>query len=473
MIFISYRRDDTQGWAGRLFADLSRRFGATHVFMDINGGIRRGDDFAQTLHDALQRSEVLLALIGPRWLELRRQDGRRRIDVEDDWVRREIATALERGIVVVPVRLGRAALPTDEQLPEELRLLRARQDSEISDERWDFDVEALATDISHHVAPGDLGRARSGLAGLRAALAQQPALAQSLRQSRQVVEDTYRQIARLEGYKILHDALHRIEFECLMPMQQGAPGSTLRPFRRAFEGIAAVIRRTLAEHDVPPTLAQELVDRLDDATLALAQAVEEPGAPTRTAALSALALLLSGLPPRLDDGISAAAADVSLDRLLELLATVPELAGADNTDAELAPLVEGVVALQRLRDDLHRRVQEHRQLQNLDARLRAACAAETPPPTLALEWAQVKRVRARIALPGPAPLRLAEADLNDIEGEIDAALADGQAGPAYDLLREYFRIVATTFRDVDSDLKAFCLQLSEVGQPLRVVLQML
>ena len=66
-IFISYRRIDTIAWAGRIFADMARRFGVTQVFMDINGGIPRGANFAETLRAALTGCDVLLALIGPQW----------------------------------------------------------------------------------------------------------------------------------------------------------------------------------------------------------------------------------------------------------------------------------------------------------------------------------------------------------------------------------------------------------------------
>src|SRR5215213_2679690 len=114
-IFISYRRIDTQGWAGHLFADLRKRFGASQVFMDINGGIPRGADFEQVLRGALEECSALLALIGPQWIGCTRPDGKtRRLDIPDDWVRNEISTALSRKIPVVPVLLGGAPLPCKE-----------------------------------------------------------------------------------------------------------------------------------------------------------------------------------------------------------------------------------------------------------------------------------------------------------------------------------------------------------------------
>ena len=112
-IFISYRRTDTLPWAGHLFSDLRDRFGASQVFMDIQGGIPRGANFEQALTAALAGSDALLALIGPQWSACKRSDGMRRLDVPADWVRNEIATALRRGIPVVPVLFGGARLPPD------------------------------------------------------------------------------------------------------------------------------------------------------------------------------------------------------------------------------------------------------------------------------------------------------------------------------------------------------------------------
>jgi TIR domain len=93
-IFLSYRRIDTEAWAGRLFERLQRRFGVSQVFMDIKGGIPRGADFERVLTEALTGCEVLLTLIGPQWLTCARTDGTRRLDVPEDWVCNEIVSAL-------------------------------------------------------------------------------------------------------------------------------------------------------------------------------------------------------------------------------------------------------------------------------------------------------------------------------------------------------------------------------------------
>ena len=144
-IFISYRRTDTIAWAGHLFADLGKAFGAGQVFMDINGGIPRGADFERALTAALAGSDALLALIGPQWSECKRNDGTRRLDVPSDWVRNEIATALRRQIPVVPVVFGGARLPGEDKLPEDIRRLRKLQEAEITDKRWQIYCQIFST----------------------------------------------------------------------------------------------------------------------------------------------------------------------------------------------------------------------------------------------------------------------------------------------------------------------------------------
>src|SRR5688572_26250725 len=107
-IFISYRREDASGYAGRLCDDLVARLGRDHVFMDIDT-LPPGVDFVKSLDDALRTGDVVLAVIGPRWASATDAAGNRRLDNPDDWVRLEIATALARsGIRVVPVLVGNA-----------------------------------------------------------------------------------------------------------------------------------------------------------------------------------------------------------------------------------------------------------------------------------------------------------------------------------------------------------------------------
>src|SRR5262245_40459360 len=93
-ILISYRRDDSSGHAGHLFDKLSAAFGPGTLFMDIDG-IQPGEDFVKEIEKAVASSHVLIAVIGRDWLDIRDQDGKRRLDDPTDFVRLEIAAALQ------------------------------------------------------------------------------------------------------------------------------------------------------------------------------------------------------------------------------------------------------------------------------------------------------------------------------------------------------------------------------------------
>jgi hypothetical protein len=141
-IFISYRRDDSRGYAGRLQGDLSRRYSEEHVFRDIE--IPPGADFGEYITSLVDKCNVVLAIIGPGWLDARNREGERRLDNPDDWVRLEIERALARdGVEVIPVLVDGARLPPREELPPSMLALRRRNAFEISDRRWDYDVDQL------------------------------------------------------------------------------------------------------------------------------------------------------------------------------------------------------------------------------------------------------------------------------------------------------------------------------------------
>ena len=152
-LFISYRRDDSSGHAGRLADHLSRTFGADGVFMDVDN-IQRGDTFAETLTEQLRQADVLLAVIGKRWVTLTDSAGIRRLDHADDWVRNEVGKALTAGLLVIPVLVGGAALPSATDLPEDLRALAERQLAELRDGSWNEDVARLCKDIKRRRARG-------------------------------------------------------------------------------------------------------------------------------------------------------------------------------------------------------------------------------------------------------------------------------------------------------------------------------
>jgi cytochrome c-type biogenesis protein CcmH/NrfG len=140
-IFISYRRGDSSGHAGRLFDALQARFGHDHVFMDISG-IDSGENFVEAIDRAIRSCDALVAVIGDEWLTCT-VGNMRRLDSPDDFVRTEIATALERGIPVVPVLVEQTSMPSAASLPEPLKPLATRNAHELTDARWSYDVERL------------------------------------------------------------------------------------------------------------------------------------------------------------------------------------------------------------------------------------------------------------------------------------------------------------------------------------------
>jgi TIR domain-containing protein len=101
-IFISYRREESRWSAGRLYDRLCARFDRKQIFMDIDA-IAPGDDFIKAIEKTTGECDVLIAVIGAHWLTSKDEQDSRRIDNAEDFVRREIATALKREIQVIPV----------------------------------------------------------------------------------------------------------------------------------------------------------------------------------------------------------------------------------------------------------------------------------------------------------------------------------------------------------------------------------
>ena len=150
-IFISYRRDDSEGEAGRLFDDLVRAYGDSSVFMDVSG-IQPGLDFRKAIDDNVATCGVLLAVIGPTWVSVADSAGSRRLDNPDDYVRLEIASALARQIPVIPVLVHDAHMPALDLLPDNLKDLRYRNSVELTHARWNSDVALLIGALKSYVS---------------------------------------------------------------------------------------------------------------------------------------------------------------------------------------------------------------------------------------------------------------------------------------------------------------------------------
>jgi len=141
-IFISYRRADSAGYAGRIYDRLVANFGEDAIFMDVDT-IEGGVDFVKVLEDAVQSCDVLIALIGRQWLSIRDTSGKRRLDNPEDFVRIEVATALERNIRVIPVLVDGVEMPRSTDLPENLKALARRNALQVNHHSFNPDVYRL------------------------------------------------------------------------------------------------------------------------------------------------------------------------------------------------------------------------------------------------------------------------------------------------------------------------------------------
>lgn len=143
-IFISYRREDSAGYAGRLHEELVERFGTGEVFRDVDT-LRAGQDFEDAIRRRLEQCDACVVMIGPGWLRSQTADGQRRLGAPGDYVTMEIAAALARpDVPVVPVLVGGATMPSPTELPEVLQSLARRHAFTARDETWEADMDRLA-----------------------------------------------------------------------------------------------------------------------------------------------------------------------------------------------------------------------------------------------------------------------------------------------------------------------------------------
>jgi len=141
-IFISYRRRDAASYTIGLAEILRATYGPDRVFIDTDS-IRAGSAWPDALETALDEAAVVIVVIGPRWLRAANEHGRRLLDDADDWVRREIERALQRGVTIVPVLIEGAAMPAPDALPPSLAPLTSRQAIRVHADSWSRDHAAL------------------------------------------------------------------------------------------------------------------------------------------------------------------------------------------------------------------------------------------------------------------------------------------------------------------------------------------
>lgn len=150
-VFVSYRRDDSAGFARALHDALARRFGADAVFIDVDD-IGGGEPFAEVIARSLRGAGVLLALIGRRWAG-ERAGAPARLFEDGDFVRREIEIALARGLAVVPLLVDGAAMPAAADLPPSIAALAALNALPLANADFAADVDRIVAAVQAHVAP--------------------------------------------------------------------------------------------------------------------------------------------------------------------------------------------------------------------------------------------------------------------------------------------------------------------------------
>src|SRR5687768_8361471 len=138
-IFISYRRDDSAASAGRLYDRLAHHFGKEQVFRDLDA-IAAGAEFAKVIEERISKCNVVVAVIGKNWVDIRNAAGQRRLDDPKDAVRIEIREALNQKKLIIPTLIAGAEIPKPEQLPQDIAALVGRNAIEISESRFDYDA---------------------------------------------------------------------------------------------------------------------------------------------------------------------------------------------------------------------------------------------------------------------------------------------------------------------------------------------
>ena len=141
-VFISYRRQDSAAYAGRIYDAMVARFGEQNVFMDLD--LAPGVDFVEQITEGVSACQVLIEVIGPTWATVKSDDGEVRITDPEDFVRLELEIALKRPeVTLIPVLVSGARMPNPDALPAELRPITRRNALELSDARWQYDVGRL------------------------------------------------------------------------------------------------------------------------------------------------------------------------------------------------------------------------------------------------------------------------------------------------------------------------------------------
>jgi hypothetical protein len=245
-IFISYRRSDDPGFALFVHERLEQEFGGANLFMDVEGHIKPGDDFAKVLNDWVAQCDVLLAIIGEDWIGARDEDGNRRLEKESDFVRIEIASALKLDKRVIPVLVNKAEMPRADELPESLKPLARRNAVAIRPTRSKADREGLVNALKDALTAAELERAAKTEAERKSAeeerkrrMAEEEARARQVeaatRTQSGLTPEQIREAKELANWDFIKDSANPDEFRDHLARFAG--GETDRFARKKLEGL--------------------------------------------------------------------------------------------------------------------------------------------------------------------------------------------------------------------------------------------
>ena len=142
-VFLSYRRDDSAGYAARLYDDLCEIFGSETLFRDVDA-LEPGVEFSEALEQTVHLCDAFVVVLGPQWSTSIDARGKRRLQDPHDFVRLEVEAALKRTICVLPALVQGASMPSPQDLPKALAPLIRRQACKLSASCWRYDVGYLS-----------------------------------------------------------------------------------------------------------------------------------------------------------------------------------------------------------------------------------------------------------------------------------------------------------------------------------------
>jgi hypothetical protein len=141
-VFLSYRRSDAGGWAGRLKDHLVLRFGANRVWQDVDD-LPLGSDYLPTILENITKADGVLVIIGPHWLDKGPTGAKARLHQPDDILRLEIQHALKKPSGVIPTLVGGAQMPKSSSLPRSIAPLVKRNGIALHDADWSRAMQLL------------------------------------------------------------------------------------------------------------------------------------------------------------------------------------------------------------------------------------------------------------------------------------------------------------------------------------------